>query len=101
MYDDQGRIEFAVTVREAEFTDADRALIAASFAAEHEPRGPHGLLLSEATEHQGEWVVDLPTRDFAQQALDRTRREYRKKYGDSAEADSLLWRVRRRDEVSE
>lgn len=44
--------------------------------------------------NQGGYVVDLPTRDYAQQALDKAKAEYFKEWGDQAEADSLLWRVR-------
>ena len=89
-----------MTVREPEYNDHDRALIAASYAADQAPRGRHGLLLSEATDpaHQHDWEVRMPRRDYAQQALDREQAAYLKKWGD-ADMDSLLWRVQRRPDA--
>lgn len=66
----------------------------ASWNAEHEPRGRHGIPIAEATDPDARFTVDLPSTDFAQRALDRAKDAYKKQYGDTAEMDSLLWRVR-------
>ncbi len=86
----------SITTREPEYDTQDRALIAASWEREREPRGQHGIPIAEATDpaRQYEWVVDLPTRDFAQQKLNAAREKYRKEWGDTADMDSLLWQVR-------
>lgn len=45
-----------------------------------------------ATDPNRRWKVDLPVRDYVQQALDREKKAYLEQYGDAAEPDSLLWR---------
>lgn len=84
-----------VAVTEPRFTAWERDLLLASRRADNAPRGRHGHLISEATDPatQGRWTVDLPTRDFAQEAIDREQTAYRKRWGDDADMDSLLWRV--------
>lgn len=84
----------SVTVSEPRFTPVEKAKLMRSRFEDTRPRGSHGLPLSDATDATKEWEVGLPTRDFAQQALDRTRAEYEKNYGDSAENGSLIWTVR-------
>lgn len=85
-----------VTVREPEYTDRDRALLLAGLAGRKEPRGSHGVTLAEATDpaHQYEWDVELPTMDFAQEALNRAIDKYKKAYPD-ADLSALLWKVNR------
>lgn len=93
-YDDAGRLSHAVTTREPEFGDADRIALHAARDEQHAPRGRHGILLSDATDpaKQYRWKVPLPTLDFAQAELDKTKARYLKAYPD-VDADALLWRV--------
>lgn len=84
----------SVSVTEPRFRPGDKALLLAARRAAMEPRGSHGLLLSDATDAANEFVVDKPVRDYAQQALDAKQAEYEKLYGDSVGMQTLLWRVR-------
>nr|WP_278101165.1 hypothetical protein [Microbacterium proteolyticum] len=89
-----------MTVREPEFSDADRAAWFASHLEEHRPRGKHGIPLDEAIDpaHQYDWVVPLPTTDFAQEKLNMAQEMYAKRK-DAGEVlpdpESLLWQVKR------
>lgn len=87
----------SVTVSEPEFSADDLALLISSRRAERAPRGPHGVLLSEATnpDLQGEWEVPLPIQDFVEKKLKTVKDAYHKQYGDTAPA-GLIWRVSRR-----
>ena len=88
-------------MREAEYSDRDRALLLADLDAEHAPRGPHGVRISEATDAkynpyspdaEGTFVAE-PLVDYAQAAIDRAVEARRKKV--KAEEDwPLLWPVR-------
>lgn len=92
----------SVTEREPEWSRADvEALIA---LLEAQRVGAHGYPVSEAVSPLGDpsnpdrewdWVVPLPTKDFAQAELDRVRNQYRESYPD-ADLSSLLWRVEKR-----
>lgn len=84
-----------MTTREAEYNDQDRALIAASKAADDVPRGRHGLPLSVSTDiaNWGQFVVE-PTRDFALEALNAEKKRWHDENGDAVDADAMLWRVR-------
>jgi len=90
----------AVTVRESEYGERDRALILADWEREHEPRGSHGVLVSEATDPkfnpyspdaEGQFVAE-PIVDFAQAAIDRAL-EARRKLIKADEDWPLLWPV--------
>jgi hypothetical protein len=87
---------FSVTTREPEYSDQDRALLLADWAERQEPRGAHGIKLSESTDpkFQYDWEVDLPTTDFAQEKLHKEQESYKNTYPD-ADVSSLLWRVKR------
>lgn len=96
-----------MTVREPEYSDRDRALLLASWDAEHEPRGSHGIPMKEATdsannpystESTGKFVAE-PVIDFAQDAIDRAR-EARKKLVKPEDDWALLWKVRREGEAT-
>lgn len=93
-YDDAGRIVHAVTVREAEFSAWDRAVLLADRAQALAPRGPHGLLLSETTDpaNEGRYTVPLPTVDFAAKKLAAEKKKYAKQWGDES-LTGTLWRV--------
>lgn len=93
-YDDTGRLVQAVTVREAEFSAWDRAVLIADRAHALAPRGDHGLLLSETTDpaNQGRYTVPLPTVDFAAKKLADEKKKYAKQWGDDA-LTGTLWRV--------
>ncbi len=83
-----------VTVREPEFSPADRADMLASRTKDAAPRGAHGFLLTEATDPKNadRFNVDLPLTDFAQAALDKVQKKYEKDWPD-ADMGSLLWTV--------
>jgi hypothetical protein len=68
----------------------------ADWADRREPRGSHGIRISEATdpEFQYDWEVDLPTMDFALAKLRAEQERYKKTYPD-ADPSALLWRVKR------
>ena len=102
-YDGDGRVVGSVTTREPEWCRADvEALLA---FIESGRVGPHGHPLSEAMSRDGDpsnpdatirWHVPLPSIDFAQQALDREKRAYAKKYPD-ADMNALRWRVEKQE----
>lgn len=85
----------SVTVQEPRFTPHEVDVLLASRREDLKPRGEHGLPLSVATDpnNRGRFKVGLPTRDFAQEALDAEREKYRKTYGDDYARYSFLWRV--------
>lgn len=88
-----------MTVSEPRFTPDEVALLLASRRAERQPRGEHGFTYAEATDpnNQGRFKVALPTRDFAQEALDAEREKYRKTYGEDYHRYAFLWRVELND----
>lgn len=88
-----------MTVPEPRFTPDEVAVLLASRRAEQQPRGEHGFTYAEATDpkNQGRFKVGLPTRDFAQEALDAERRKYMKTYGEDYDRYAFLWRVELRD----
>lgn len=76
-------------------------MLLADWAAEREPRGSHGIALSVATdprnnpistESTGRFVAE-PVADFAQDAIDRAKKERRDRVGEGDDWP-LLWRVR-------
>jgi len=96
----------AVTVREAEFSGWDRALFYDLWSREKEPRGPHGLLLSETTDPENQYAYDVPRNekgiptpatDYAQKALEDAQAEYRSRYPNEP-MGSKLWRVRKKNQ---
>lgn len=70
-------------------------MLAESRAAEREPRGTHGWLISEATDRKnmGRFKVPPPTTDFAAQALHDAQAAWKSQYGEQAGMDHLLWKV--------
>lgn len=88
----------SVSVAEPRFTPKERALLLLSRRNANAPRGRHGHLISDATnpDLRGEWQIDTPTRDFVQEKINKEQAAYRKKWGESADMDSLLWRASRR-----
>lgn len=88
----------SVSVAEPRFTRREVAVLLASRRAERVRRGPHGVLMSEATarENKFKFRVPLPTEDYAAKALHVAQEKYRKDYP-NASMDSLLWRVEKRD----
>lgn len=101
--DADGRVLEAVTEREAEFDAAQVALLVAHLRSETQPRGPHGVLLSEATDpalDPAGWKpggprieVHGPKTDWVAQRLDREQKAYYEKYP-NAPRDEHLWSVR-------
>lgn len=88
-----------MTTREPEYNDQDRAVLLTEWDARNAPRGPHGVLMSEAADPDnnpysmtatGRFIAE-PVVDFAQDAIDRAAKERRKKVGDDDWA--LFWRV--------
>lgn len=102
-YDDAGRLIGSVVEREPEWSREDvEAMVA---LMESKRIGPHGHPMDEAVSRDGDpsnpdrkwdYVVPLPTVDFAQRALDVTKQKYQKQYPD-ADLGSLLWKVEKRD----
>lgn len=89
-----------ITVREPEFTPTDVAVMLESRRLDAQPRGPHGLLLRDATDpamnpfsvdSRGRFVAE-PVIDFAQDAIDRAKAARRKKVADGDDW-ALIWRV--------
>lgn len=104
-YDDQGRVERSITVRESEFSSWDRAALLTDLSDSKVRRGAHGLPLSETTNPENQFAYDVPrsalgvpapVTDWAQKALDEAQEQYRKLYPDTP-LGSKLWRVMRRD----
>lgn len=93
-YDEQGRLIQAVTIREPEYSDWDRALLMSDRAKQRAPRGSHGLLLSETTDpdNQFAYKAKKPITDWAEKALRDAKKEYQKKWP-SADMGALLWEV--------
>ena len=62
-----------MTVREPEYNDRDRALIAASFRVDQEPRGRHGIPLREAMDPANQFAYEAagPREDYAQSAINK------------------------------
>lgn len=104
VYDDAGRLVETVTHLEPEFDMEQVALLLAHMRHEKEPRGPHGLLLSEVTDPLADpanpdgWDYEVtgPRTDFAQRKLSAKKKAYYDKYPD-APKDAHLWSVRRID----
>lgn len=67
-----------MTVREPEYNDRDRALIAASYADEQQPRGRHGIPLAEAMDAANQFAYEAvgPREDFAQSAINKAEAEF-------------------------
>lgn len=93
-----GRVVRSVTVQESEFSPSDVDVLIASRRRDALPRGPHGHLLSEATdpESQYKWRAQLPITDFVAKELNAAQENYSKKYPD-ADMSSLLWDVEKVD----
>lgn len=88
----------SVTVSEPRFSRADKYRLLASRRAEQAPRGPHGFLLSEATDpaNQFKATVPPPITDHFQVALSKAQDAWRKKNPD-ADVSTRLWRVEMKD----
>lgn len=87
----------SVTVRESEYNDRDRALIAASHAADDAPRGRHGILMSEATDPANQFAFEAvgPREDFAQSAINKAHDAFEKERP-KEDHRSISFGVRRR-----
>lgn len=101
-YED-GVLVGSVTEREPEWSRTDVESLIALLEAQRV--GAHGHPMDEATSRDGDpsnperkwdWHVPLPTKDFAQEALDLRKKQYREAYPD-ADLSSMLWRVEKRD----
>ncbi|MEO2134603.1 hypothetical protein [Microbacterium sp.] len=88
----------SVTVREPEYDDRDRALIIASQAAADEPRGRHGIPLSEAMDPKNQFAYEPvgPTVDWAQSAINKAEAEHEAKRA-KGDHRSVSFTVRRRE----
>lgn len=86
-----------MTVRESEYNDRDRALIAASLRADEEPRGRHGIPLSIAMDPKNQFAFEAvgPREDFAQSAINKAEAVL-EKGRDKDDRRSLSFGVRRR-----
>jgi len=97
-YDDAGRMIRAVTVREPEFSDWDRAALLADRTRDLAPRSRTGILMSEATDRKnfGRFIVPEPTTDLASKALHEAQEQWKAFHGEHS-LDHLLWRVELED----
>ena len=88
----------SVTVRESEYNDRDRALIAASWRADQAPRGRHGIPLSEAMDPANQFAYEAvgPREDFAQSAINKAQDAF-EKTRPKEDHRSISFGVRRRD----
>lgn len=88
----------SVTVTEPRFTPSEVDVLIASRRLEREPRGAHGLPMSEVTDPANQYAyrVPEPDMDFAQAKLNRERDMYKKANPD-ADMSALVFRVERRD----
>lgn len=86
-----------MTVRESEFADVDRAFLLRSWDQDHAPRGPHGWLMSEATDRKnmGQFELSEPETDFAQKAYVEGQALLKQKYGEDMLA-YLTYRVQKK-----
>jgi hypothetical protein len=98
-YDDDGRVVRAVTVREPEYSDLDRKWLLRSREVENEPRGPHGVPISLATDpaNRGKFSVPPPSVDFAAWEMSKARAVAEKTYKDKIPMDALRFEVQMRD----
>lgn len=87
----------SVSVTEPRFTRAEKALLLVARRRALEPRGPHGVRLSEATDPAndptswdatGKFVVPLPKVDFAAEALKAAQAKW-----PEDDKRTLLWSV--------
>lgn len=87
----------SVTVAEPRFTLTEKLLLLAARRKSREPRGPHGVLMSEAADpaNQFAFKVPNPVTDHAALALSNAQRAWAKKHPD-ADPATRLWRVERR-----
>lgn len=85
----------SVTYREPEFSGEDVALALASDMLESE-RGPHGVLMSEATDPKNRDAFvsgETPATDFAAKAMRDAKDKYYKRYpAADADRDVHVWR---------
>ena len=87
----------AVTVREAEFSDADRLLLLASKWADGRPRGRHGFLMEEAMDpaNANAFVASGARVDYAQSAWNAAEAEHARKR-DKGDTRAFLFEVSRK-----
>lgn len=95
-YDVDGNL-VSVTVAEPRFTPGEKALLLAARRKSLDPRGPHGWLLSEATDPANQFAFKSlpPVTDHVALALSNDQRAWSKKHPD-ADPNTQLWRVERR-----
>ncbi|MFG3639080.1 hypothetical protein ACGF3C_02250 [Micromonospora sp. NPDC047762] len=95
-YGEGGRLVRSVTVREPEWSDADRAWMAALAGYRNRPCACGcGHPAEETTAHESDgrqYVVPPPTRCRARTALAQAQAHYQ----DTPQPEALLWRVERR-----
>lgn len=98
-YDAAGDV-VSVTVTEPRFSPREVDLLIESRRQEKAPRGPHGHLLSTATDPdvQRRINVPLPRIDYVQRALLKAQERHRAEYGENADYSGELWRVEVSDE---
>ncbi|MGB3733133.1 hypothetical protein, partial [Microbacterium sp.] len=94
-FDAEGN-HLTTSVTTPRFDTHEKALLLESRRAEHEPRGRHGLKLSEATDpaNQFAYQVPPPRQDWAQKKLNEVQAAYMKSHP-GVDTDALLWRVER------
>lgn len=81
-----------MTVQEPRFTAVEKVLLLQARRLAKAPRGPHGWLMSEATDpaNAGRFRATEPTTDLVAQAIGRAVESWETKYGEGS-AKYLLW----------
>lgn len=97
-YDENGRLARSVSIPEPEWSMADVAFLVASRQRERE-YGPHGFLLSEATDPANQYAFEgqaKPRVDYAEKArLDAEQAYYKQwdKKDNPVNRNGHIWRV--------
>lgn len=95
---DGDRLVSSVTVREAEWSPDDVALLIASRRDERVRRGPHGYTLEEATDpaNQFAWDAGKPRKDWIMAAMQKAQELYFTENPSARGDRSLIWEPKRR-----
>lgn len=97
-FDADGNV-LSVTVAEPRFTAHEKMLLLLARREAMEPRGPHGIKMSEAIDpaNYGKFHVPNPTTDLAAKAEYAAKESWKKKWGDQAHMEDKIFRVELRD----
>lgn len=94
-YDADGRVARTATVREAEFSPLDVAVLIEARRRQRARRGPHGYTMAEATDPENQFAfrVDKPVRDWASKALSTAQKRWFAEHPEDKDDPSLVFHV--------